>query len=238
MIFGSLFSGVGGFDLGMERAGHRCAWFAEIDPWASRVLAHHWPGVPNHGDVSRIDYARVEPVDALVGGFPCQDISAANVAKREGLAGAKSGLWHQFARAVQELRPRYVGIENVDTNGEPWVPSVRRHLARLGYSSTPALRMRADRMGYNHGRRRLFVVAYADSESEPPRAVHAAMAGIRENARRDRDGRTPPAGALRVADGLAGEMDRLRLTGNAVMPCMGERIGRLITALDESQGAQ
>src|SRR5690606_7177861 len=111
LTVGSLFSGIGGIDLGLERAGMETRWFSEIDPYASRVLAKHWPNVPNHGDITQIDFRAVEAVDVLCGGFPCQDLSLAG--KRAGIDGERSGLWSEYVRAIRDLRPRYVLVENV-----------------------------------------------------------------------------------------------------------------------------
>lgn len=124
MKVGSLFSGIGGFDLGLERAGMEVTGFAEIDSFGSKVLAHHWPGVPNHGDVRGVggcpsaDDGRRQAgaglssgVDLICGGFPCQDLSVAG--KRAGLDGARSGLWFEFHRILSELRPSVALIENV-----------------------------------------------------------------------------------------------------------------------------
>lgn len=110
---GSLFSGYGGLDLAVEHAlGAETIWFSENNDHVSRVFAHHWPGVPNLGDITAIDWRRVEPVDVLCGGFPCQDVST--VGKRAGLApGTRSGLWSHMAEAIDALQPRFVVIENV-----------------------------------------------------------------------------------------------------------------------------
>ena len=123
---------VGGFDLGLERAGMTVAWQAEIDPFANKVLAKHWPGVKRYGDVRNIglgrtqhhvegesdgaqacesDHALVAHVDLICGGFPCQDLSVAG--KRAGLAGGRSGLWYEFHRILSDLRPTFCLIENV-----------------------------------------------------------------------------------------------------------------------------
>ena len=104
MKVGSLFSGYGGLDLAVTSVlGGEVAWHVEIDKAASRILAHHWPDVPNLGDISAVDWTTVEPVDVLTGGFPCQDVSHAG--KRAGIApGTRSGLWSEFARAIQALR--------------------------------------------------------------------------------------------------------------------------------------
>src|SRR5438552_2774237 len=110
LTVGSLFAGIGGFDLGLERAGMRVIWQSEIDPYACAVLRKHWPQVPNNGHIRTIVADRVERPDVLCGGFPCQDISLAGA--RMGLEGDRSGLWSEYARVVRELQPRFVFVEN------------------------------------------------------------------------------------------------------------------------------
>lgn len=118
MRVGSLFSGVGGFDLGFERAGMDLAWHSEIEPHACAVLRERWPDVPNLGDVTKIDGATIPPVDVICGGFPCQDLSVAG--KRRGFEGERSVLAFEFLRIVREMReatdgaaPTFLVLENV-----------------------------------------------------------------------------------------------------------------------------
>jgi DNA (cytosine-5)-methyltransferase 1 len=158
LTVGSLFSGIGGIDLGLERAGMRVLWQSEIDPYASRVLKKHWPEVPNHGDIAQIDFRQVEPVDVLAGGFPCQDIS--NAGKREGIEGERSGLWSEYARAIGELRPRYVFVENVAALLARGLGRVLGDLAALGYDAEWDC-IPAAAVGAPHLRDRLWLVAYA-----------------------------------------------------------------------------
>lgn len=109
---GSLFSGYGGLDLAVEHVFHaQTIWFSEISP-VQHVFAHHWPDTPNLGDITEVEWAQVEPVDILCGGFPCQDVST--VGKMAGLApGTRSGLWSYMVEAIDQLRPKFVVIENV-----------------------------------------------------------------------------------------------------------------------------
>lgn len=102
MKLGSLFSGIGGFDFGFERAGFAVAWQCEIDPHASAVLARHWPHVRRYADVCALSGAEVEPVDIIAFGSPCQDLSVAG--KRAGMAGARSGLFFEATRIITEMR--------------------------------------------------------------------------------------------------------------------------------------
>ena len=156
--FGSLFAGIGGLDLGLERAGMTCAWQVEIDPWARRVLAKHWPGVRRWDDVrtfppmadsesercgpwnswraeSHGEGSDISPwtVDLICGGFPCTDISYAG--KGAGLAGKQSGLWYELARIVRVLRPRYILVENVSALLTRGLDAVLGTLAADGYDA-------------------------------------------------------------------------------------------------------
>jgi DNA (cytosine-5)-methyltransferase 1 len=108
---GSLFSGIGGLDLGLERAGHEIVFQCELEPYRRAVLGKHWPGIPCYQDIRAIDGTEWPDVECLAGGFPCEDLS--NVGKRAGIEGLKSGLWSEYARLVDEIRPRYVFVENV-----------------------------------------------------------------------------------------------------------------------------
>src|SRR5690349_10640503 len=144
--------------------GWETAWFSEIDPYASAVLAKHWPGVPNHGDITKIDFTQVEPVDMLCGGFPCQDIS--NAGKRAGIEGARSGLWGEYARAVRELRPRYVVVENTPGLLARGMDRVLGDLADSGYDAEWTM-LSACALGAPHTRERVFVVAYPTGEMGP-----------------------------------------------------------------------
>ena len=121
MRIGSLFSGIGGLELGLERAGvGRVAWQVEIDPFCRAVLAKHWPDVERFEDVRSVGASNLSPVDVICGGFPCQDVSLAGLGR--GLEGERSGLWFEYLRIVTEMRPRFVVVENVlekATAGEP-----------------------------------------------------------------------------------------------------------------------
>jgi DNA (cytosine-5)-methyltransferase 1 len=181
---GSLFSGYGGLDIATINVfGGSVVWHCEWDDAPSKILAKHYPGIPNHRDVTKIDFTQVEPVDILTGGFPCQDLSLAG--KRAGLKdGTRSGLWSEFARAIKELKPKLVIIENVrgllsaeatifsDMEPCPWCvgdeptePTMRAlgavlgELDNLGYNATWCS-VRASDAGAAHGRFRVFIVAY------------------------------------------------------------------------------
>lgn len=170
----SLFAGIGGFDLGLERTGgFKTVAFCEIEPFCQRVLAKHWPEVPIYDDVRALTAERLAAdgvaVDVITGGFPCQDISVAG--KRAGITeGTRSGLWSEFARLIGELRPRYVIVENVAglLNGPPerpgaWFGRVLGDLAERGYDAEWE-NIPAATVGASHRRERVWIVAYSASE--------------------------------------------------------------------------
>ena len=227
----TVFSGIEGLGLGLERAGMTIVGQVEIDPLCRQVLARHWPEVPKHDDVrTAVDWWRSRgrpPVHVVAGGFPCQDISNAHTnGIRTALDGAKSGLWHAFAVLAAELRPQWIIAENVAA-WRRWVPGVRADLAGLGYASVP-LELPAGSRGAPHPRPRVFVVAHADSEGESLRAIHAEVAGLRPVPGARGHWRQPLTGPVRVADGLPARVDRLRGLGNAVVPQVAQHIGRMI----------
>lgn len=158
LTVGSLFSGAGLCDLGLHWAGMKHQWFCDIDPFCRAVLARHWPGVPLHEDVARLRGADLPSVDVLCGGFPCQDVSSAGA--RAGIKqGTRSGLWHEYARLVGELGPRYVIIENVRGLLSCGIEIVLQDLADLGYDAEWEV-LAAAALGAPHHRERVFVVAY------------------------------------------------------------------------------
>jgi len=157
MQFLSLFSGIGGFDLGLERAGMECACQVECDKHCNAVLARHWPDVERHSDVRTFEAA--EPVRLICGGFPCQDLSVAGL--RAGLAGKRSGLWHEFRRIIAAATPRWVLIENVpgllsSQNGLD-MGIVVWSLGQLGYGWAYRV-LDAQWFGVPQRRRRVFIV--------------------------------------------------------------------------------
>ena len=158
MRIGSLFSGIGGLELGLERAGlGRVVWQAERDAWCRGVLAAHWPDARRFDDVRAVRAGDAERVDVICGGFPCQDISRAG--KRVGMEGARSGLWSEYARIIGELSPTWVVIENVDELRRAGLDRVLGDLAALGFDAEWAT-LRASDVGAPHERPRLFIVAH------------------------------------------------------------------------------
>jgi DNA (cytosine-5)-methyltransferase 1 len=160
LTFGSLFAGVGGFDLGFERAGMECRWQVEIEPFCKRVLAKHWPDVRRWDDVRTFPPAGAWSVDVICGGFPCQDISNAN-ADGLGLDGERSGLWRDYSRIVRELRPSIVVVENVAALLNRGMDRVLSDLAESGFDAEWQV-LPAAAFGAPHIRERVFIVAYAE----------------------------------------------------------------------------
>lgn len=160
--FGSLFAGIGGIDLGLEWGGWSCSWQIEWDSWCQAVLAKHWPDVPRFGDITTVDWGTVEPVDLVVGGFPCQPVSIAG--KRRAQADER-WLWPEFARCIRDLRPRYVLVENtpglLSANRGLAFGEVIGDLAALGYDAEWGS-LQAAQVGAPHRRERIFVVAHAE----------------------------------------------------------------------------
>jgi DNA (cytosine-5)-methyltransferase 1 len=153
-----LFSGIGGFSLGLERAGMKTIAFCEIDPYCRKVLAKHWPGVKIHEDVKQLDGNQyVGAVDVICGGFPCQDISVAG--KGVGLSGERSGLWREYARLIRQIRPRYVIVENVAALLSRGMGDVLGDLAEIGYDAEWHC-ISAAYVGLPQLRDRIWIVAY------------------------------------------------------------------------------
>jgi len=239
-----LFSGIGGFSLGLERTGgFETAAFCEIEPFPRRVLAKHWPEVPCYHDVRELtaDVLRRDgiSVDVICGGFPCQDISTSG--RKAGINGQRSGLWSEYARLIGELRPRFVIVENVAALLSNGMGRVLGDLAESGYDAEwdgiPAWFV-----GSPQTRDRIWIVAYPQgirrkSVFEELRLFHSTSFGgtgsagnRRSNNASDAEGILwPPESALvRVADGFPGRVDRIHGLGNSVVPQIPEMIGRAI----------
>lgn len=158
--YGSLFSGIGGLDLGFERAtGATCRWQVELDPWCRQVLTKHWPQAVRHDDVRAVGAHNLDRVDCIIGGFPCTDVS--NAGKRAGLDGEESGLWREYARILRELRPDYAYIENVAALLARGMVDVLGELAALGYDAEWRT-LRASDVGAPHQRDRIFILAHTN----------------------------------------------------------------------------
>lgn len=170
-----LFSGIGAFSLGLERAGFCTTAFCEIDPYCRRVLAKHWPEVPCYDDVRSLTADRLRAdgisVDVICGGFPCQDISVAG--RGAGITGERSGLWREFSRLISEVGPRYVIVENVAALLGRGLGDVLGDLASLGYDAEWHC-IPAAAVGAPHIRDRVWIVAYAQHSNTDSERSHRA----------------------------------------------------------------
>jgi DNA (cytosine-5)-methyltransferase 1 len=246
-----LFSGIGGFSFGLERAGMQTVAFCEIDPFCRQVLAKHWPGVPIHEDIRALD-GRTVAADVVCGGFPCQPFSTAG--KRRGKEDDRH-LWPEMRRVIAEARPAWVIGENVPGIIRMELDAVLSDLEALGYACRTFV-VPAAAVDAPHIRARVWVVARdANRDGESVSAVHAEASRLscdvadanqprsqghgrlRERAGEfssRKVGRAEPRTWLpepavgRVAHGIPRRVDRLRALGNAVVPQIPEMIGRAI----------
>jgi DNA (cytosine-5)-methyltransferase 1 len=254
--FGSLFSGIGGIDLGLDRAGMVCRWQVEIDPFCRRVLAKHWPDVPKFGDIRELTGGELERVDLIAGGFPCQPHSLAG--KRQASADERD-LWGEFARIIRRVKPRWVLAENVpgllSSESGRFFGRVLGDLAEAGYDAEWSC-IPAAAVGAPHIRDRVWILAYprrehrgqaeqginqcdcvfpqgkrwAASERSEDRQLVALVPGIHPRA--SEDWWRAQSGMARSANGVPNRVDRLRGLGNAVVPQVAEWIGRRIVEAD------
>lgn len=249
LTVGSLFSGVGGLELGLEMTGRfKTVWQVEQNEYCRKVLAKHWPGATRFEDVRNVGRENLAPVDVICGGFPCQDVSHANPSGN-GLDGERSGLWFEYARIVSELRPDFIVVENVAALLNDGLDRVLGSLAGLGYDAEWQV-LHACAQGASHPRARVFVLAHA----QRPRLQgfipnHRLPCGAETTHALTRHA-TPhrwlaldsDSAGIRARDGIPPKLDRLRLhaLGNAVVPQCARVIGeRLLDIHDEisRQGA-
>lgn len=226
----SLFAGIGGFDLGLERTGgFRTVAFAETDPYASAVLRKHWPHVPNLGDVTAVEFPDAEVITA---GFPCQDISSAG--KRTGISGERSGLWREVVRAVRLVRPRLVLLENVAAILQRGMGRVLGDLAANGLDAEWDC-IPASHVGAPHDRDRVWIVAYPKRRERRPQPYlwqAGRMGRPQQSAPWDRSWQVALREFRGVDDGSAYRVDRVDTLRNALVPQIPEMIGWAILAAD------
>lgn len=236
----SLFSGIGGLDLGLDRAGWRCVGQVERDPYCRRVLARHWPEVPQHDDViTTPQWWATEPrppVRLVAGGYPCQPFSING--RQLGTADDRWG-WPWFRDVVRAVRPDYVLVENVpalvdDADAFGWMLG---DLAADGFDAEWTL-LSACAMGAPHMRKRLFLVAYPAGGgfewegANTPTQKHTRPIEIAGGPWADEPG------VDRVAYGVPRGVDRIRTLGNAVVPQVAEQVGRWIREHAEARAVE
>jgi DNA (cytosine-5)-methyltransferase 1 len=253
-----LFSGIGGFSLGLERTGgFETVAFCEIEPFPRRVLAKHWPEVPCYHDVRTLTADVLArdgiAVDVITGGFPCQDISHAGH-QRGVEGGTRSGLYREVIRLLGEIRPRFAVLENVAAllsgpSHKPggWLGRILGDLAAVGYDAEWH-RIRAGTIGLPQERSRVWLLAYPNGIGREAPILKAALANQAGSFRGweqvefygTRGGNTrwfPASRPWRVDHGVPSELDiaRTRAVGNAVVPQIPELIGRAILEAERAQ---
>jgi len=244
--FVSLFAGIGGLDLGLERAGHECVGQVELDDYATRVLSKHWPDVPRIRDVRDFHGTEFGEFDLLVGGYPCQPFSVAGSRKGER---DERHLWPEVLRILRAVRPQYLLVENVTGHLSLGFKRVLGDLAESGYDAEWDC-IPAAAVGAPHRRDRVFVVAWrrttgrdeqqlgfasgdahvsnANSKRREEQHPPSITSATRHDSRRSATARSywavePNVG--RVADGVPNRVDRLKALGNAVVPQVAQWIG-------------
>ncbi len=234
---GSLFSGIGGIELGLQQAGgFETKWFVEKDKYAQAILRKHWPSKTIYSDITQVQWEKVQEVDVLTEGFPCQDISYAG--KGAGIEeGTRSGLWKEYFKAIHILRPKIVFVENVSALLSRGLDIVLGDLASIGYDAEWDC-IPASAVGAPHRRDRVWIIAYPNSggSQKQPKKLEES---VQKGEYRPTDTISSPAGALvrndcwrtpwtlkspilRVDDGVPNELDRIKCLGNAVVPQVAE----------------
>jgi DNA (cytosine-5)-methyltransferase 1 len=256
---GSLFAGIGGIEKGLEdTGGFKTVWQVELDDYARRVLAKHWPDVRRWDDVRTFPPEGDWSCDLICGGFPCQDIS--NAGKRAGIDGERSGLWSEYIRVVRTLRPRYVLVENVAALLNRGMGRVLGDLAESGYDAEWQV-LPAAAVGAPHIRERAWILAYprrqfcefawrTDAGARPDCVLGQGDDGPKDNRKVHRqlvtlaphidsgvaaDWWRCQSRMDRTANGVPDWVDRCNCLGNAVVPQVAEWIGRRILEAEEDR---
>ena len=235
-----LFSGIGGFSLGLERTGgFETVAFCEIDKYCQEVLRKNWPGVQIYDDIRSLEYGGA--VDVICGGFPCQDISVGG--KREGISGERSSLWYSMLETISVVRPKYIILENVDALRRRGLSEVLTGLAEIGYNaewhSIPA-----SRVGCLHKRERLWIIGYphsSDASNERSTYLYNTEKWQTEEGIENWQNMLNELGAgdvtqwagsysraRRILDEIHNRTHRLKALGNAIVPQVAQIIGNAI----------
>lgn len=246
LTVGSLFSGIGGLDLGLEQAGMKTVWQVEFDDWARGKLDENFPHTEKFKDVREVGKHNLRSVDLICGGFPCQDISVSNY-RGLGLEGERSGLWSEFFRLICDLRPRYTLIENVPNLLVRGGTRVLSDLASIGYDAEWQT-IRAATFGLPTRRKRLFIIAYPRSKrTEAFQVYSSSMPQSYQSRWADsiqlcfetvgyKTVRIPDH--LRMDTGISFELSEIEAAvkgyGNAVAPPVAKWIGERIIEFDEA----
>jgi DNA (cytosine-5)-methyltransferase 1 len=237
MTHGSLFSGIGGFELGAEWAGIPTLWNCEIEDYQREVLKKNFPNVKQYRDITKT--SGLGHVDIISGGFPCQDISVAG--KGEGITGKRSGLWTEMHRVIREVRPAYVIIENSPALLYRGFERVLCDLSESGYNAEWQC-IRNSSFGFPHHRERLYVIAYTNEIGSQGnvRVDRCFKPVFKEWTPNSDDGyscakriqQMPTCSHIRNGDGFPGWTHRVGSIGNAVNPCVAKYLFECIKEFD------
>ena len=227
-----LFSGIGMFSLGLERAGFKTVGFCERDPFCQEVLKTHWPDVPIHPEIKSLDSSSLKGVEVLCGGFLCQDISS--VRQGEGLQGRRSGLWFEYLRLIREVRPKYAIIENVAALRSRGLAIILKNLWEVGYNAQWSI-IPARALGFPHQRDRIWIIAYPSGQgSQRPFLLEKLQKSIKNAPRPAPLWRSIKPGICRSDYGRASRLDkkihklRIKSLGNSLVPQIVTAIGEAI----------
>jgi DNA (cytosine-5)-methyltransferase 1 len=251
MRFISLFAGIGGFDLGLERAGMTCVAQVEIEPFCQQVLKKHWPNVPLFSDVREFNRSSLDgDIDLICGGFPCQDISIAG--RGVGIEGERSGLWKEMSRIIGEFGPRWVIVENVPAIRTRGADSVLDDLEGQRYTGWPLV-VGAWSVGAPHRRERAWILAHRNQVGRDATRKHPhGERSVRpswpppQTLKEWRDmecwlsetssafhRNTSTSGNSGTDDGISRRLDRIAACGNSIVPQVAEVIGRAVLTVDK-----
>lgn len=249
LTVGSLFTGIGGLDVGLERTGRfHIAWQVEIEDYCQKVLGAHWPDTPRFRDIRNCGKHNLSAVDLLCGGFPCQNLSLSKTTGVVGIDGPQSGLWKEYLRLICELRPCYVLVENVAALLGRGLGTVLGDLAGLGYDAQWQV-LPAAFFGAPHLRKRVFIVAYPHQErrlclfpNDLPRSsglyplwdTSKPVVLLQDRVEHLEEMLSEPS-VFGSDDGLSHRVERLGAVGNAVVPQVAEYIGHCLLAWHDNQ---
>ena len=224
MTFGSLFSGIGGLDLGLERAGMTPTWQVEINPFCREILYQYWPVVPKHIDIHDVNKENLTQVDLIAGGLPCQAISQAAARTKRGAG----WLWHEMFRVIKDLRPKLMLLENPAglRYAERGLHIILNDLASIGYDGEWET-IEASAVGAPHRRARIWLVAYPNSDRKSRLCFNDETQNLRKFCTSIRAW-DDPSKCLRVVDGASHRIQRCKALGNAVVPQVAEFVGNML----------
>lgn len=238
MTHGSLFSGIGGFELGAEWAGIETLWSCEIETFQRSILNKHFQNTKQYEDIKELSHPGY--VDIISGGFPCQDISIAG--KGVGITGGRSGLWSEMYRVIREVRPRYVIIENSPMLLVRGFERVLCDLSQIGYDAEWQCLSNAD-FGFDHRRERVYVIAHSDEvrqqagriqERSPAQGIFVAPpkqhGGFPLS---ERIYKMPDCEHIGINDGIRDWTHRVGSIGNAVNPTVAKYLFECIKEFDK-----